>query len=519
MANRRRATISVGLIAAGVILAVLAAWSYSYRYFTHDTNQWRIWVAAAGCFLIVTGVCLVIARRRSQRRAETFFGEAISGEVTGAARQDAPAPSPPRDWAALAAALPGIAALVALIFTAFTVQQSQGQLKATQQQLAITEKGQVTDRYNAAITNLGSGSVDMRLGGIYALQRLMQDTSSEQPTIIAVLCAFARDQSAMDAKPGGSAGGPAAPQTDVQAALTVIGNRDTASDAHVTIIDLDHALLPTAALQSLRLAYANLADADLAGANLTDAQLGAAKLIGANLTSANLSATDLDNANLTGANLTSVQLTNADLRNANLSGANFTGATFSNVSLDGASFFSANLTKAVLAGEILPGLVFATANLTGTDFSGSTLTNGYLVAAELADGKFANAHLEGSDLTGADLPRADLRSAHLSGANLSYANLTRVTGDAANLAGANLTDANLSGAHFDGYAADFTGANLTGANLTGAFLVHANLAGARLAGANLTGADLTDAYWPQGVAAPGGWQRNPRSGRLERTGR
>ncbi len=71
---------------------------------------------------------------------------------------------PPRDWIQISIiALPGLAAVIALIFTALAV-------RATDTQLQITEQGQITDRYNAAITNLGSSSVDVRLGGIYALQ-------------------------------------------------------------------------------------------------------------------------------------------------------------------------------------------------------------------------------------------------------------------------------------------------------------------------------------------------------------
>lgn len=88
---------------------------------------------------------------------------------------------PRRDWVAIAtiasiavAGSPGIAALIALIFTFQSVQ-------ATNTQLKITEQGQITDRYNAAITNLGSGSIEVRLGGIYALQRLMQDSPATSP--------------------------------------------------------------------------------------------------------------------------------------------------------------------------------------------------------------------------------------------------------------------------------------------------------------------------------------------------
>ncbi|TQJ89969.1 hypothetical protein FBY22_0735 [Streptomyces sp. SLBN-31] len=72
-------------------------------------------------------------------------------------------------WAALAASsLPGLAALAALLFTWVSVEQSGEQLR-------IAERGQVTGRFNAAIGNLSLSAVDVRLGGIYGLERLMRD--------------------------------------------------------------------------------------------------------------------------------------------------------------------------------------------------------------------------------------------------------------------------------------------------------------------------------------------------------
>ena len=48
---------------------------------------------------------------------------------------------------------------------------------------------------------LGPGLIDIRLGGIYALQRLMQDSPRDQSTVIAVLCAFVRDSTTPTRKP------------------------------------------------------------------------------------------------------------------------------------------------------------------------------------------------------------------------------------------------------------------------------------------------------------------------------
>jgi uncharacterized protein YjbI with pentapeptide repeats len=296
--------------------------------------------------------------------------------------------------------LPGIAALIALFF-------SFQSIRATNAQLLIAEQGQITDRYNAAITNLGSSSVDVRLGGIYALQRIMQDSPRDQPTVIAVLCAFVRDHASttnsrashLRARPQTSPT-PSQPPTDIQAVLTVVSSRNTFHDGSTTVVDFTGAQLDGA----------QLAHAQFANANLSNVQL---------------------RANLLEANLINADLTNADLVRAYLLGANLRGA----------------------------GLPYA--NLTQANLSGADLVHSELGHAQLSDAALRYADLSRADVEGANLTHAFLYSAILSRANLSHAKFT-----GANLTGANLTGANLTGANLTG--ANLTGANLTGANLTGA---------------------------------------------------
>jgi Pentapeptide repeats (8 copies) len=196
-------------------------------------------------------------------------------------------------------ALPGLAAVIALIFTWVAVNATNGQLH-------VTEQGQITDRYNAAITNLGSASVDVRLGGIYALQRIMEDSPRDQPTVVAVLCAFVRDHAkaatAKSVHPSATPDAtsvPSQPPTDIQAALTVVGTRNTVYDGSTTVIDFTKADLYLADLSR-----ANLIDADLTGAFLARADLTHADLAGADLTQANLIQANLHFAFLLGAKLT-----------------------------------------------------------------------------------------------------------------------------------------------------------------------------------------------------------------------
>lgn len=344
---------------------------------------------------------------------------------------------PVRDWLILTiSALPGLAAVVALIFTSLSI-------RATNDQLRLAEQGQIIDRYNAAISNLASPSTETRLGGIYALQSLMQDAPHDQPTIVAVLAAYVRDHAKLTKPPLNPL------VTDTQAALTVIGTRDTANDSPQDPIDLDQAQLAEAQLSFGHFAHANLDSADLADADLRHA----------NLTHADLAATDLH-----GAQLWKSTLTGADLSEANLSYAILAGADLTHANLLGANLTGASLTHAEISGNLSDAILIDT-NLTGADLTG----------ADLRAARLGSADLIGAKLAGADLRWAMPRWATLSHAYLRNANLTDADLTHAHLIDADLADANLS-------HADLTGANLTGANLTGANLTYANLAGADLKG-------------------------------------
>jgi uncharacterized protein YjbI with pentapeptide repeats len=371
----------------------------------------------------------------------------------------------------------GLFAAGALIFTAQNYRLAR-------QTLHVTEQGQVTDRYTKAIEQLGSyNKLDVRIGGIYALERVARDSARDHPTVMEVLAAFIREHSREPWPLPNSDGSPEPerrfPRPDVQAALTVVGRRDVRSDRQR--IDLTAAILPGALLFRTDLTRARLVDADLSGAELADA----------NLSNANLTRTKLADANLTAADLTAAMLGSADLGNA----------TLWNAKLDEALLLDADLTSANLTNALL----------TKADLTGAKLAGANLMRADLTDANLTGANLTRAALTGADLTRADLTGAVLTSAVLTGANLRSADLGDANLNHANLTRAKLA-------AADLVGAILTDADLTGATLAGAALAAANLVGAILTDADLTGTLWPPDAAVPEGWKRGGESGRLSRTG-
>ena len=234
---------------------------------------------------------------------------------------------------ALVAGLAGLAALGSLAMATRTYR--------------LTQEGQITDRYTKAIEQLGSDKLDVRLGGIYALERIAKDSTRDHPTVVEVLSAFVREHIgsvsslAEHFEQGSFREAPSwnpKPTTDVRAALTVLGR-------------LPHRLV---------MSRADLSYGHFAGADLMRANLSGFSFVGADLWSA-----DLQGANLQGANLLVANLRRANLQEVDLQGANLEGADLYRAQPEGAKLQGANLHDAVLKGANLKGAILDGVGLEG----------------------------------------------------------------------------------------------------------------------------------------------------------
>ena len=219
-----------------------------------------------------------------------------------------------------------------------------GALWFTARKFVLSRDGQVTDRYDKAIEQLGSEKLDMRIGGIHALERVARDSPADHPAVMEMLAAFIREPSHEQWPPPGPSGRARerSLRPDVQAALTVVGRRLTERD--IGPVDLARADLTGANLGGARLTGANLDGSYLTGAELTEAGLASAVLARADLRAAKLVRADLTGANLGGARLTGANLTSADLADADLTDADLTRADLTR----------ADLTRAELTGARWP---------------------------------------------------------------------------------------------------------------------------------------------------------------------
>jgi hypothetical protein len=62
----------------------------------------------------------------------------------------------------------------------------------TWRQVQVAREGQLTERFTTAVGQLSNRSVDVRLGGIYALERIAIDSERDRQTTYEVLCAYVR---------------------------------------------------------------------------------------------------------------------------------------------------------------------------------------------------------------------------------------------------------------------------------------------------------------------------------------
>jgi hypothetical protein len=188
----------------------------------------------------------------------------------------------------------GAALLGGLYFTAQTLRTSQKTLQVNQETLQTTQQGQITERFTKAIEQLGDQErLMVRLGAIYALERIARDSESDHWAVMEVLTAFVREQAPATALlPDNTSGEKETkgslherkPPSDIQAILTVIGRRTrTFGNGEMQYLDLRNTNLQGAALREAQLQRANLFKAQLQGAFLLEAQLQGAFLLEAQL--------------------------------------------------------------------------------------------------------------------------------------------------------------------------------------------------------------------------------------------
>lgn len=339
--------------------------------------------------------------------------------------------TPPKDFEDIGRRLLAFGLIVAAPFAIWRIVVSHWQARAAQTQAAaagrqadVAREEHYTSLFTAAVQQLGAlrevqegGSsrtepnTEARLGAIYALERIAQDSERDHWPIMETLCAYVRSNagppvsiseevrahlngSKRNYAMRGAAEAAARPPADVQAALTVIGRRSKKR------CDYERQLRESAGDTSayrLDLTRSNLAGVVLNG-NFDHAQFDRSSLTFSRIRGVSLVSTSFFAAHGEGARVHRADLTEAQLMNSHWEGAYFEEATADKadaygVNLEGATFKSSTLTAVELgAGELL-----------GATFNRTDLTRASMVGADLAGAHFHLCSLQRVEFHGASI--------------------------------------------------------------------------------------------------------------------
>jgi len=228
--------------------------------------------------------------------------------------------------------------------------------------LVTARESQITESFTRAVDQLGNDKLEVRVGGIYALERIANKSEKDYWPIMEILTAYVRENSACDEHGNlkvkhdksqnetssntinkvSSLDTTNGISLDIQAILTVIKRRNYSFNTGEPYgLDLRNAYLYKADLSGAHLEGANLINTNLSHADLRKAHLERINV--QSILPLKATKTNLEKANLEGAYLEGSNLTLANLKEAHLDEAHLKGADISLANLDGANLRGADL--------------------------------------------------------------------------------------------------------------------------------------------------------------------------------
>ena len=269
-------------------------------------------------------------------------------------------------------------------------------------QANTAQQGLLNERYQRGAEMLGNEVLSVRLGGIYALQRLAEESPGQYHIqIMRLFCAFVRSPTRDQSLESGQAviepGTLLGIRQDVEAVMQMIGSR---AKSRITLeriadfrLDLRGADLPTA----------QFLGADLSNAMFHNSNLSGANFVNTDLTDSFLSYSDLSQAQFQNVNFTRTRLGSANLSGAMLQDADLSRRNLHNVNLSGTNLLRTNLSGAIVQDAKASGALLEGANLSGTSFLRTDLSGARLAMAEMSGAQFLDADLTSADIAGTNL--------------------------------------------------------------------------------------------------------------------
>lgn len=333
-----------------------------------------------------------------------------------------------------------IAGFVGLLFLGVRAKAQSVSARSAQRQADLAEKGHITERYIKAIDQLGAThgdgkpNLEVRLGGIYGLERVAHESDDLYQQIIEVLTAYVRTNAIdplaeyheskltadfVEEKQAGL-------KADVQAVITVLGRRKKMENEKP--MDFSYAYLPLYNFEGGNFSEANFRRANCWGANFSETDCSRvvfvetrcekARFKSAKCRNALFNAADCRSANFKGADCTDVRFTEADCTKAN-----FTKSTCKN-----SDFSLSTCTKAVFTTAYCKGANFVRGNFQGAMFASSNLTDASFFMSDCTKANFIAAICKKTIFTNSNIGSANFKGVNIKyivweGVNFSLANV------------------------------------------------------------------------------------------------
>ena len=232
----------------------------------------------------------------------------------------------------------------------------------------ITESGQITDRYSKAIEQLGDReNVSVRIGGLYALQRIAKDSEADLPTIQNVIANFIRRPPYKVIE-----------VTEDSHSEDVPKHRDC-PDLHVAIEifqSLRSEKYPLPHLQRSNLSFFDLQKINFSGLNMDQSSfdhsfLAQVSFDNCQLQFANFSYSDLTEVTIKNSNIFRGIFSNSITRWNYFKNSNLQATFWTNCQLESAVFQLCNLNLAHLSDSHLKYTDFKNSHISWVDFPGN----------------------------------------------------------------------------------------------------------------------------------------------------
>jgi len=229
------------------------------------------------------------------------------------------------------------------------------------QRLQIAERGQVTERFSKAVEHIGDKeNVSVRIGGLYALEKIALDSEKERATIQKVIASFIRRPPYLD-----------------KSKTTISSNLNDCPDIHIAIKifrDLNNSSDSYPDLSNARLEYLDLSRLDLSKLNFTGASFKGSSLKYANLNKSNFVTSDFEKSDL------------------------------SNVSVHSTNFMNTDFTKSILFQSTIKDCCLSFSKFEEAEIESTSIRNSALSYCDFSKCSFGSNDIDNCNLTGSIFP-------------------------------------------------------------------------------------------------------------------